>query len=160
MPAADPAPAARAVEDVLDPDDDVREGMTAARAGRSTPSMRPRTILAVTQTAPVAATAAARAPGEDAFPLMVPRTTPAAVAREVRRRAEAERAWPFDERSMARAFLLWPQRDTVRSRPGYPQLAEDWLRRLSVLPPKEGEKPWYKQSDKAAWELGNYMKGQ
>ena len=39
-------------------------------------------------------------------------------------------------------------------------LAEAWMRRLAVLPVKEGEKPWPSQSDKGAWELGNYMKGQ
>lgn len=37
--------------------------------------------------------------------------------------------------------------------------AETWMRRLAVLPVKEGEKPWPSQLDKGAWELGNYMKG-
>ena len=44
--------------------------------------------------------------------------------------------------------------------PEWMGLAENWMRRLGVLGPKEGEKPWYKQDDKAAWELGNYMKGE
>jgi acetyl esterase/lipase len=30
-------------------------------------------------------------------------------------------------------------------------LAEAWLRRLAVLPLKEGEKPWPAQFDKGAW---------
>jgi acetyl esterase/lipase len=38
--------------------------------------------------------------------------------------------------------------------------AEAWMRRLGVLPAKEGEKPWPGQFDKGAWELGNYMKGE
>jgi ADP-ribosylglycohydrolase len=42
------------------------------------------------------------------------------------RRAEAQGAWPFDVQAMARAFLVWPDRDEIRSR--YPQLVEDWLR--------------------------------
>ena len=33
------------------------------------------------------------------------------------------------------------------------------MRRLAVLPAKEGEKPWPGQLDKGGWELGYYMKG-
>ena len=40
----------------------------------------------------------------------------------------------------------------------YP-FGEGWLRRLGVLPPKDG-KPWPKGDDKGAWESGNYMKGE
>jgi hypothetical protein len=44
--------------------------------------------------------------------------------------------------------------------PEYQDLAEGWLRRLGILPPKQGEKPWTSQFDKGAWELGNYMKSE
>lgn len=44
--------------------------------------------------------------------------------------------------------------------PEWSGLAEAWLRRLAVLPAKEGEKPWPNQMDKGAWELGNYQKGE
>jgi len=38
--------------------------------------------------------------------------------------------------------------------------AEAWMRRLGILPVKEGGQPWPNQFDKGAWELGNYQKGQ
>ncbi len=43
--------------------------------------------------------------------------------------------------------------------PEWQGLAEAWMRRLALLPVKEGEKPWPKQIDKGAWELGYSMDG-
>lgn len=36
-------------------------------------------------------------------------------------------AWPLTERSLAQAFIDWPQSPAVRSRPQYRQLSADWL---------------------------------
>lgn len=43
------------------------------------------------------------------------------------------------------------------STPPWFDAAEDWLRRLDALAPKEGEEPWPGQFDKAAWEAGDYL---
>lgn len=42
-------------------------------------------------------------------------------------RAESTGAWPFDVRALATAYVAWPKREAVQSRPGYAELSEAWL---------------------------------
>ncbi|MHC4520201.1 MAG: ADP-ribosylglycohydrolase family protein, partial [Planctomycetota bacterium] len=43
------------------------------------------------------------------------------------RQAESAGAWPFNVRALAKAYMEWPKREAVRSRPGYAELSEAWL---------------------------------
>ena len=75
-------------------------------------------------------------PGTESYGQWNPHSLPGTITDDTRhklvllhglRKADRENRWPFSVKDLARSYLEWPATSAVVGRPGYEELAKDWL---------------------------------